>query len=99
MLEQVIDKTHDQLLKKELDGHYVWQEIYHALMGSYFWFRLKKKPFKQPYNQAIYFPELEEKAKKNLDKADINHFLIDVKRRVSNFLIMIACSYMKKPSL
>lgn len=41
MLEN-IDRAGKELHELKIDNHYFWQEIYHALMGSYFWFRLKK---------------------------------------------------------
>lgn len=84
-LENGIRQADEKTYSMKLSGRYVWQQALHALMGSYFWFRLENSKFVEPFKDQGYEAEFENEPKNQMKKNDLLMFLEDVKARALAF--------------
>ncbi len=68
-----------------INGRYYWQQCLHALMGSFFWFRIKNEKFVEPFLQEGYYPEFTKEPLKIMPKQDLIAFLNTVKDCAEEF--------------
>lgn len=80
-LENGIRQADQKTYSMKLSGRYVWQQALHTLMGSYFWFRLEKTKFVEPFKDQGYEPEFLNEPRNQIPKNDLLLFLEDVKAR------------------
>jgi len=84
-LEEGIKMADETTYASSYLGRYFSQQALHALMGSYFWFRLKKDKFQEPFLDKGYEPEFENQPKNLMPREDLLDFLDQVRERALRF--------------
>ncbi len=101
MMHQVIEKADDATWTSRLCGHFFWQQILHALMGTYFWFRDGEESFEtfnEPFKNKGYEPEFEHEPKNHMPKEEMLGFYDTVKKRVDAYFDGKTDAWLEEPS-
>jgi hypothetical protein len=84
-LENLIDKTPDNIWNQKKGGYVFWQQILHAMNGSLYWLRTEKKDFTEPFSDLNLYPELEKDPENVLSKEQIKDLHKQVIELVNSF--------------
>ena len=88
MLVEIISTCPDELWGNGKQNHHpIWQHIYHALAGSWIWFRPAGRPFQEPpLGEGI--AELKVYPQQNQTKQQVLAFAVEAKARAVAFFAM-----------
>jgi len=70
-LENLIDKTPNNIWNQKKGGYVFWQQILHAMNGPLYWLRTEKNDFIEPFSDLNVYPELEKDPENILSKDQI----------------------------
>lgn len=88
MLNDIIMTCPDHLWTQPIRGHApIWQQVCHALAGTWVWFRPAGKPFQEPpMGEAV--AEMQVIPDYSMTKEDVLGFAVEAKARAEAFLAM-----------
>lgn len=85
MLEELIDGDNKDIWDKKVGGYVYFQQLLHTLMGTHFWFRDDHQPFKEPFQEYYYYPELEHDPEQVMAKKELIIYKEEVKKIVNHY--------------
>ncbi len=97
MLENILNAATEEIYNKKVGSHIFWQQILHALMGSYFWFRTVKSKFNEPFIEKKYYSELEKDPENIMPIKDLKAFFHTVNKQVTNYFNILDDNTIFKP--
>ena len=85
MMETIVNDISEETYYKKIGGHFFWQQLLHALMGSHFWFRLNNEPFVEPFLDREYFPEFQQEPDNVMPREELLGFILLIRAQVDEF--------------